>query len=212
MSLLPKIPCRKLFLDSRHALPGGSSTEFEVEVPQGGLDLPDNCVGFIDSISIPSFPNVFEGRHRLFYREDAAREVAFRELSFAEDNYTPTSFAQQLVGMLPSVPSSLTNSISATAGNDVFTVSLSGAATGESVRVLTDQELAQLTHPRDGWDLTGEYDIPARDLASGGLWSANINIAGTPTAVSWPVTRTDLMYSFSYSWGDVPVLRSGDQP
>ena len=70
MSLLPRIPCIKLFIDSRYALPGGSATEFEVEIPQGGLDLPDNCVGFIDAISVPSFPNVFEGRDRIYIRED----------------------------------------------------------------------------------------------------------------------------------------------
>ena len=35
MSLLPRIPCRKLFVDSRFALPGGTATEFTVEVPQG---------------------------------------------------------------------------------------------------------------------------------------------------------------------------------
>ena len=70
MSLLPRIPCRKLFIDSRFALPGGSSTEFEVEIPQGGLDLPDNCVGFVDSISVPSFPNIFIGKHRIYYRQE----------------------------------------------------------------------------------------------------------------------------------------------
>ena len=70
MSLLPRIPCRKLFIDSRFALPGGTSTEFEVEIPQGGLDLPDNTVGFIDAISAPSFPNIFIGKHRIYYRQE----------------------------------------------------------------------------------------------------------------------------------------------
>ena len=72
MSLLPRIPCRKLFIDSRFALPGGTSTEFEVEIPQGGLDLPDNCVGFVDAISVPSFPNIFLGKHRVYYRQEKA--------------------------------------------------------------------------------------------------------------------------------------------
>ena len=67
MSLLPRIPCRKLFIDSRYALPGSTATEFEVEVPQGGIDCPDNCVGIVDQISIPSFPNVFAGKNNLYY-------------------------------------------------------------------------------------------------------------------------------------------------
>ena len=89
MSLLPRIPCRKLFVDSRHALPGGSSTEFKLEIPQGGIDLPDNCVAFVDSISVPSFPNVFAGRNRLYYREEAATAITFRYLEFPTTNYTP---------------------------------------------------------------------------------------------------------------------------
>ena len=67
MSLIPWLPCRKLFIDSRFA--EGNATEFEVEIPQGGLDLPDNCVAFIDQISVPSFQNVFEGNARLYYAE-----------------------------------------------------------------------------------------------------------------------------------------------
>ena len=68
MSLIPRLPCRKLFIDSRFG--EGNATEFTVEIPQGGLDLPDNCVAFIDQISVPSFQNVFTGRHRLYTREE----------------------------------------------------------------------------------------------------------------------------------------------
>ena len=67
MSLLPRIPCRKLLIDSRHAEEGGTATQFSVEIPQGGLDLPDNAVMFIDQISVPSFPNCFDGRNYLYY-------------------------------------------------------------------------------------------------------------------------------------------------
>ena len=41
-------------------------------IPQGGLDLCDNCVACIDQISVPSFQNVFTGRHRLYFREEIA--------------------------------------------------------------------------------------------------------------------------------------------
>ena len=56
MSLLPKIPCRKLWIDSRFA--EGTATDFVVEIPEGGLDLPDNCVAYVDQISVPSVQNV----------------------------------------------------------------------------------------------------------------------------------------------------------
>ena len=42
MSLLPRLPCRQLFIDSRHALPGSTSTSFSIEIPQGGLLRPLN--------------------------------------------------------------------------------------------------------------------------------------------------------------------------
>ena len=96
MSLLPRIPCRKLFIDSRFALPGGTATEFEVEIPQGGLDLPDNCVGFIDAISVPSFPNVFEGRDRIYLREDTPTTIKLRYVTLAANNYSAATLKDEL--------------------------------------------------------------------------------------------------------------------
>ena len=46
MSLLPQIPCRKLFVDSRFA--EGNASAFTMEIPEGGLDLGDNTVGRYD--------------------------------------------------------------------------------------------------------------------------------------------------------------------
>ena len=48
--------------------------QFVVEIPEGGLSLPDNCVAFLDQISVPSFQNVFAGKHRLFVQERAPAE------------------------------------------------------------------------------------------------------------------------------------------
>lgn len=67
MSLLPKIPCRKLFCDSRFA--EGTASEFTVEIPEGGLDLGDNTVAFVDQISVPSIQNVVDGRNTIYYEE-----------------------------------------------------------------------------------------------------------------------------------------------
>ena len=67
MSLLPQIPCRKLFVDSRFA--EGNASEFTVEIPEGGLDLGDNTVAFVDQISVPSIQNVVDGRNTIYYEE-----------------------------------------------------------------------------------------------------------------------------------------------
>ena len=89
MSLLPRIPLRTLFIDSRYALPGSTSTDFQIEIPQGGLDLLDNTIAMVPEISVPSFPNVFAGRNRLYYREEATDAITFRYLEFPTTNYTP---------------------------------------------------------------------------------------------------------------------------
>ena len=67
MSLLPQIPCRKLFCDSRFA--EGNASELTVEIPEGGLDLGDNTVAFVDQISVPSIQNVVDGRNTIYYEE-----------------------------------------------------------------------------------------------------------------------------------------------
>ena len=90
MSLIPRLPCRKLFIDSRFG--EGNATEFTVEIPQGGLDLPDNCVAFIDQISVPSFPNVFRGRHRLYVREEINHMARFQAFELDVDNHTFAQF------------------------------------------------------------------------------------------------------------------------
>ncbi len=110
MSLLPRIPCRKLFIDSRHALPGGTSTEFSVEVPQGGLDMPDNTVMFIDAISIPSFPNLFSGKDRLYIREDTETGIHIRYVTLASKNYEPSTFCSEVNTKLAATNSWMTTS------------------------------------------------------------------------------------------------------
>ena len=70
MSLIPKLPCRRLYIDSRFA--EGTATDFTVNLPEAGLDLPDNCVSYVDAISIPCIQNVFEGKNKIFYKERVA--------------------------------------------------------------------------------------------------------------------------------------------
>ena len=143
MSLLPRISCRKLYIDSRFALPGGTATEFEVEIPQGGLDLPDNCVGFVDSISVPSFPNIFLGKHRIYYRQERGNQIEFLSEELSEKQYTVTGLGFALNNTLtfPGLTNSLSVSPHTSAGTTTRT--MTGAAS-EEVRILTDDELRQL--------------------------------------------------------------------
>ena len=74
MSLLPKLPCRRLFIDSRFA--EGTATDFTVNIPEAGLDLGDNTVCYVDSISGPSTKNVLPTRNRMYYEEATQSTVA----------------------------------------------------------------------------------------------------------------------------------------
>ena len=124
MSLLPRIPIRKLFIDSRFALPGGTATEFEVEIPQGGLDLPDNCVAFVDSVSVPNIPNIFIGKHRIYYRQETGSNIEFVAEGLSADQYTLSGLATAVNSTL-TYPL-LTNSVTASDGADTLTLTMTG--------------------------------------------------------------------------------------
>ena len=67
--------------DSRYAVLGGTATEFEIAIPQGGLELPDNAVGFADAISVLSFTNVFSCRHRVYIRKKSDGSLHIRTVT-----------------------------------------------------------------------------------------------------------------------------------
>ena len=125
MSLIPRLPCRKLFIDSRHG--EGNATEFSVEIPQGGLDLPDNCVAFIDQISVPSFPNVFAGRHRIYYRQ-ALKEgsIQFRSAELLPKQYTLAGLAAALNSTL-TFPLFFHTTVTASDGADTLTLAMTNS-------------------------------------------------------------------------------------
>ena len=121
MSLLPRIPIRKLFIDSRFALPGGTATEFEVQIPQGGLDLRDNCVAFVDSISVPSFPNIFIGKHRIYYRQAHKKgNIEFMSAGLSPEQYSLAGLAAALNSTL-TFPLFTNTTVTASDGADTLT-------------------------------------------------------------------------------------------
>ena len=163
MSLLPRIPCRKLLIDSRFALPGGTATKFSVEIPQGGLDLPDNCIMIIPEISIPSFPNCFDGRNNLYYWEESADIIQIKYTPIPQKNYGVSDFATAIETALQAArDAAFTNSYDVSpasqhAGSDVLykdlIFKLTGTNADQQAHILTDDELNCLLYtspsPRD---------------------------------------------------------------
>ena len=102
MSLLPKIPCRKLFCDSRFA--EGTASEFTVEIPEGGLDLGDNTVAFVDQISVPSIQNVVDGRNTIYYEEQTATETRLLSFELEPKQYSQADLVAETQNALSSKP------------------------------------------------------------------------------------------------------------
>ena len=122
-----KIPFKKIYIDSKYATEDSISTSnFKVQLPQT-CQLPDNCVFYITDVCIPhSWRTVEEGVNDTLYMVKINRDVpgivTFQGfiIRLAEDNYTPTTFAEELQtrlreftgsdSFLVTVDSSLSNS------------------------------------------------------------------------------------------------------
>ena len=171
MSLLPKLPCRRLYIDSRFA--EGTATDFVVNIPEAGLDLPDNCVAYVDSISVPSIQNVPYTRNRLYYKE---RNAAGLERVLVIDlfpwNYSADSWASNVQTKLNNKTSKLitaTYDVSYTTSGNFIQFKLTGGAAGESSRILTDHELSEMAYHPPYWGLNGTtWQAPHYNMT--GIW------------------------------------------
>ena len=68
----------------------------------------------IPEISVPSFPNVFAGKDRLYYREEASAAITFRYIEFPTTHYTPLAIEVAENQLFQHAASSLNNAISIT--------------------------------------------------------------------------------------------------
>ena len=180
MNLLPKIPCRKLFVDSRFG--EGTSTDFSVDIPEGGLDLGDNTVAYVDQISVPSLQNVFDGRNRIYYKETTNTNERLLYVDIYPWNYSQSGLATRITNTLNGNSNKLitaTYDVTYDAPAGFIKFALSGGAAGEGSRILTDQELREMS-----------YRLPYHDLHGSNWELVHYNMAGDWTigAVTHHVT------------------------
>ena len=97
-----KIPFKKIYIDSKYATEDYISTSnFKVQLPQT-CQLPDNCVFYITDVCIPhSWKTVEEGVNDTLYmmRINQIGPVTSFEgyiVRLAPNNYTPSTFAEEL--------------------------------------------------------------------------------------------------------------------
>ena len=146
-----QIPFRKIYIDSRYATKDSvSSSNFRVELPITA-QMPDNTVFYVADVCIPhSWKTIEEDIHDklCLYVTKLQGGVRVREshiIVLAPGNYTPTTFAEELINRLnEGVPdtfyvllgndNALTIGISATTDNNVADVKF---------RILTDDEITK---------------------------------------------------------------------
>ena len=95
-----ELQIRKIHLDSRFKLPGGSHSDFEVALPQM-LETPENTIAFIDNITIPhSWTSVDESNRYLFLAERAGTSAPYvysvRRLDIPQHSHSGTSYKTAL--------------------------------------------------------------------------------------------------------------------
>lgn len=135
------IPIKKVYIDSRFKTPDSkSSSEFKYELTQS-IQLPDNCVCFVDDVIIPvSWYNIDENNKNLYVRrfEDLSSTTTDRIVPIEINNHTPDTLTDAIQAALNTA-----------FGAGVFTVSydprklkVSIAAESQSeIKVFTDEEL-----------------------------------------------------------------------
>ena len=98
-----RLPFKKIYIDSKYATPDSKSTSrFRVQLPQT-CQLPDDCVFYITDVCIPhSWKTIEEGVNDTLYMVRINRDVSSLVtiegiiIRLAENNYTPTTFAEEL--------------------------------------------------------------------------------------------------------------------
>ena len=133
MSLLPKLPCRRLFIDSRFA--EGTATDFVVNIPEAGLDLGDNTVCYVDSISVPSIQNVLPTRSRIYYREQTTSSTRLLMVDIPVKHYGQADLVSTIQSALNGNPSKLLASTYEVSFDSVATCSSNSSAAKASRQI-----------------------------------------------------------------------------
>ena len=146
-----QIPFRKIYIDSRYATKDSvSSSNFKVELPITA-QMPDNTVFYVADVCIPhSWKTIEEDIHDklCLYVTKLQGGVRVRQshiIVLAPGNYTPTTFAEELINRLnEGVP----NTLYVLLGNDNdLTIGISATTANNEAdvkfRILTDDELTK---------------------------------------------------------------------
>ena len=79
---------RRIYIDSRHRT-SGSGSDFTYDLPGGGVEVPDNTIGYVDSVLLPNvFTTIHSGNNRLYLAETVFPDNFEKTILLQEGNYT----------------------------------------------------------------------------------------------------------------------------
>ena len=87
---------RRIYIDSRHRS-SGTGSDFTFDVPGGGISVPDNTIGYVDSVLLNNvFTTIHSRNNRLYLSEWSVTDAWEKTILLQEGNYTGEQLAKHL--------------------------------------------------------------------------------------------------------------------
>ena len=151
------LPIKKIYIDSRFmSSDSRSSSDFKIDLPQN-IDLPPDCVVYIDDICIPySWYTIDEERNNKFYFK-VGSTVYIKTIP--PGNYSTTTFNAIIVALMNTVQGTFTANANITSNTVGITTSIDSSnyqqivdgitvTYGQTFEILTDFQLGLLGYPK----------------------------------------------------------------
>jgi hypothetical protein len=178
---MSSLPIKKIYCDTKfRRFDSKSTSDFKIDLPQT-LKLPDNCVCYIDDVSIPRTWYTVESNvnDKLYFRLQFANGGAYYDYIITLDSreYTGNQFATEIQSKITAV----TSGAATTAVYDAPTRKMSVAVVNQDINFFTDEELKDLSSWGASLGTAGVYD--SNNLKSGNELLTNVfpNVVGNIT-------------------------------
>ena len=176
---MSSLPIKKIYCDTKFKRRDSKSTSnFKIDLPQT-LKLPDNCVCYIDDVSIPrTFYTVETGvNDKLYFRLQLGGTYYDYIITLASKDYNGVQFAAEIQSKITSITSGAATSCS----YDAQTKQMSVSVANMNIKFFTDEELKDLPNWGAGLGTGGIYD--PKNTSCGNELLTNVTaLLATPTA------------------------------
>ena len=139
------LPVKKIYCDTKFKRKDSkSNSNFKIDLPQT-LKLPDNCIFYVDDVSIPnSFYTVETGiNDKLYFRLQLANGGTYNDYTITLDHktYNGTQFAAEMQSKITAITSGAATTCSYDSQSKIMSVSVANL----DIIFFTDDELLTLT-------------------------------------------------------------------